>query len=135
MFNKGDIFYEAITNDDGQVMLEEWHLRSIMTKDGVEYGYLTNKVEHITWIKTGIGKKATWNWAKNIPREYHKRFRISEGVPETFAKSYIRALRLAVELYTGWVSRIDEKDKNESEWEIKSLKALQRRLAKELKTV
>ena len=126
VFRKNDIFYDAGSDDNGKAFVNEWHLRSIMTRsDGHTYGYLIHKIELVTWVKTGKGSKATWGWDPIIPYWCRKKFRIDQNVPDGFAKSRTQALRLAIKQYEAWAAEDDD------DWAAKSLKGLRSLLTRE----
>lgn len=131
LLREGDVLYEAYTNDDGKVIVAEWHLRTVRNRKGTytrtetTYGYITQKVDGVTWVKTGHGARATWSWAERTPAYYRKKFRMDAGPGKDFAKSKRQALRLALRKFEGYVTE-DPTD----EWHVKSRDALKRALSR-----
>lgn len=122
----GGLYYRAGVCDEGKVYVDECILRTIRGR----YGYLVLKNE-FTWVKTGFGKRATWDWAKSIHPLDRTRFRIADGVPKRYTRSKAQAIRVAL-----WEAKLDmERYRDDPECvaeQTRDITALERRLKVEI---
>lgn len=121
------VYYDAWVDDDGKVIINTCILRTIRGK----YGYLVVK-NRWTWVKEGFGDRATWGWAKRIDEVYRTRFRLSEGLPEEYARSPSQAIRARLRKIKRLEAEFPETDPEMIEYDRISQIALNRRLKLEM---
>jgi hypothetical protein len=123
----GGVYYQAWVVE-GSVEIDTCILRTIRGP----HGYLVAQNE-FTWVKSGFGKRATWNWAKRVDPLYRTRFRIETGVPVEFARSKTQALRVKIRKMERAAKDYPETDPEIIAEDARDLAALERRLKHEIR--
>lgn len=95
---RGDVCYHASVQRSGRdedgacrVQIEQYVVRSI--RKGVVFA--TRKTD-LTWVRHGVGRAATWGWARSIPAYYRHSFR-QEDQRSALARSESGAVRSAIQ--------------------------------------
>lgn len=92
MAKVGEVFYQAVVDDDHKVLTYEW----VVSQVRGEKVYLINKINRLTWVERRRKKAAaSWGWASSISRWYRHGPTTADQLPrEGFAKSRSQAIRL-----------------------------------------